>query len=76
MAHTDVHRPLPVIKADPLERHRFYRFQKWAALPPVLWPIKNLCGCRMCTGHHWRRADRRRDRHRAKQQLRRNHADE
>lgn len=70
MAHTDVHRPYPVIRADPLERHRFFRFQTWATQSPDLWPVKNLCGCRRCTGHYYRRETRRRDRHQSKQQLR------
>lgn len=25
--------------------------------------LPRLCGCRLCTGHHWNREDRRRDRH-------------
>lgn len=25
--------------------------------------LPRLCGCAMCTGHHWNREDRRRDRH-------------
>jgi hypothetical protein len=28
------------------------------------------CGCRLCTGYYWRRADRRRSRHRAKAEAR------
>lgn len=28
--------------------------------------LPRLCGCGMCTGSHWHREDRRRDRHRSK----------
>jgi len=27
--------------------------------------LPRLCGCRLCTGHHWNRIDRRLDRHRS-----------
>lgn len=32
--------------------------------------IPPLCGCRTCTAHHWRRLDRRAERHDAKRLLR------
>jgi hypothetical protein len=32
--------------------------------------LPRLCGCRLCTGHHWNRIDRRADRHRAQRWLR------
>lgn len=68
MSRTDVHRPYLVQVADPYNRHRFYRFQAWSTQPPELVPIYRVCGCRMCTGHHWNREDRRRSRHQWKQE--------
>ena len=61
MSRTDVHRPWPVLVGDPHERHRFYRFATWPWQMDLV-PVKNLCGCRMCTGHHWRKQANRRNR--------------
>lgn len=71
MAHTDVHRPGWVQKADPESRHLFKRFQMWADRPPVLWPLINLCGCHGCTGQGWRKHKRRQERARGKRECRR-----
>lgn len=69
MSRTDVHRPWPVQIADPHDRHLFRRHQAYPARVDgvELVPLRNLCGCRMCTGHFWRRWERRRERHQARQ---------
>jgi hypothetical protein len=69
MAHTDVHRPWLVQAADPENRHRLRRFQTWPHQQPELVPTYNICGCPLCTSHHECRAERRRSRHEARQQL-------
>lgn len=61
MSRTDVHSPWNVIVSDPYMRHRLYRFQIFPN-QVVLLPYKNLCGCRMCTGHHVRRLAHRQER--------------
>jgi hypothetical protein len=36
------------------------------------WTGRNIhCGCPLCTGHHWNRAERRRDRHQWRRRLER-----
>lgn len=41
--------------------------EPWHCGWSLLWEeIARLCGCRLCTGHHWNRMDRRSDRHRAR----------
>lgn len=70
MSRTDVHRPYRVQVADPYARKHFYLFQSWPHRHE-LWPLRNTCGCRLCTGHHGRRAERRRERHQGKAEIRR-----
>ena len=67
MSRTDVHRPWRVQREDPDNRHRLYRFPTWSTQPPEPFPTYNICGCRMCTGHHEMKAERRRSRHLWKQ---------
>lgn len=67
MSRTDVHRPWKVQINDPYNRHILYR---WQITGHEVWitSFRHIgCGCRMCTGHHWNRADRRRSRHQWKQ---------
>lgn len=73
MSRTDVHRPWPVQRDDPDNRHRLRRFQMWAMREPELVPLYNTCGCPMCGGKHFRREERRRDRHTWRQRLDRGH---
>jgi hypothetical protein len=73
MSDTDVHRPWRVQVSDPYSRHLFYRFQVFPARADgvALMSFKNIgCGCAMCTGRHWRRMQRRHDRHEAQRRLR------
>ena len=71
MSRTDVHRPWSVQRDDLHNRHRLHRHQTWANRPPELVPLYSVCGCPMCTGRHERRAERRRDRHGWRRDLRR-----
>jgi len=70
MSRTDVHRPYQVQLQDPHNRHRLYQFQAFATREPVLVTIYNTCGCRMCTGHHWRKLENRQERYRSRRELR------
>ncbi len=71
MSKTDVHRPWAVQLADPYNRHLLCRYPMWPS-QMALAPIKNFgCGCRLCTGHHWRKAQRRAQRHQMQRELRR-----
>lgn len=75
MSRTDVHRPWRVQTADPFNRHLIRQYATFRG-EPLFTSHRNLgCGCRMCTGHFWRRWERRRDRHAAKRKLRRGDAD-
>lgn len=69
MSRTDVHRPYRVQLADPYARHLFYRYGSFRG-ETLRAPIRNLCGCRMCTGHHWRKAERRRERYAGRRECR------
>lgn len=69
MSRTDVHRPWRVQIADPHNRHLLYRHQAWPWQTELTF-FKNMCGCKMCTGHDWRRQERRRNRREAKRALR------
>lgn len=63
MSRTDVHRPWNIQVADPTNRHLFYRYSEWEG-QPLYWSPRNLmCGCKICTGQHWRRRHRRGERH-------------
>ncbi len=70
MSRTDVHRPPAVQQADPHNRHLFYRFAAWHDRMELT-PWRNLfCGCRLCSGHYWRRAERRRERYEGRRECR------
>lgn len=70
MSRTDVHRPWRVQLADPYNRHLLYRYQMWPREAPELTSYRNIgCGCRLCTSYHWRRQERRRDRHAARREI-------
>ena len=70
MSRTDVHRPWPVQLADPHNRHLLYRYGTFQG-EVLLTSYRNLgCGCRMCTGHHERKADRRRERYAGRRECR------
>lgn len=59
MSRTDVHRPWAIQVADPNNRHLFYRY----ASGEWITSFRNLsCGCRLCTGHYWRKQSNRRQR--------------
>lgn len=60
MSRTDVHRPYRVLLEDPHSRHLFVRY--FDGFGPALYPIKNLCGCRMCTGYYSRKFASRKER--------------
>lgn len=65
MSRTDVHRPWMLQVADPYNRHLIYYYAKWPgrAVEVEATSWRNLfCGCRMCTGHHERRAAHRSER--------------
>lgn len=67
MSRTDRHRPWVVQKADPYERHRWYR--SWSG---ELYPAYRCCTCKhwYCWNGAVYRQERRRDRHQAQQQCR------
>lgn len=69
MSRTDVHRPWAVQVADPYNRHRLYRQQRWP-WEHVLVPTYVTCGCNMCTGRPWLRRARRQERHNTTRALR------
>lgn len=71
MSRTDVHRPWPVQRDDPHNRHRLYRFQSVSTAAPELVPLYNTCGCPQCSGRYHRHEQRRRDRHSWRARLRR-----
>lgn len=71
MSRTDVHRPWPVQRDDPHNRHRLRRFQTWSTEPPELIPLYNICGCPMCTQRVWYAQERRRARYAGRREARR-----
>jgi hypothetical protein len=70
VSRTDVHRPWRVQQTDWHERHRWYRFQSWPTEPPELIPTYRTHNCVTCNDTTWARQERRRDRHRARRDLR------
>lgn len=62
MSRTDVHRPWEVQLADPYDRRLFVQYGYFKG-EPLMMPLRNLCGCRMCTEYHWRKLERRRQRY-------------
>lgn len=74
MSRTDVHRPWRVQAADPYERHRWRRFHTWPTELPELIPMYRTHNCVSCNDTTWARQARRRDRHRARRDLRREQA--
>lgn len=70
MSRTDVHRPWRVQLADPYNRHLLYRYPAWPDQMERT-SFRNLgCGCRMCTGHYWRKARNRRERYAGRRECR------
>lgn len=68
MSRTDVHRPYEIQLNDWHNRHRVYRYSSHHEVLCSL--TYSTCGCYMCSGWFWRREERRRSRHNAKQYLR------
>ena len=71
VSRTDVHRPWRIQVADPYNRHIIRQYGEFKG-EPLFTSHRNIgCGCPMCTDSYGRREARRRDRHQAKQRLRR-----
>lgn len=71
MSRTDVHRPHRVQQADPQDRQYWMRSELFGGQPGELWPMRNLCGCRSCSGQLQRKIEAKRDRAHGRKHLRR-----
>ncbi|HLU42279.1 MAG TPA: hypothetical protein VKZ55_07780 [Microthrixaceae bacterium] len=65
--HTEGPCDLPTLAEWHAWAARGGRDQPWRCGWELNWErLPNLCGCRLCTGHHWFREARRRDRQRTR----------
>lgn len=71
--HTDGVCDLP---ADPSKDWGSWRGCHWTESHAFYYGRDRGCGCPLCSQQDWRRQERRRDRHRAAQAIRRGRADE
>ncbi len=70
MSRTDVHRPHRVQQADPHDRQYWMREELFGGRPGGLWPLRNLCGCKLCTGQPQRKIEAKRERAHGRRHLR------